>query len=237
MHFMKICPRLLAVLLVFALLLTFYGCGKDKEPDVTEPTTPREIQTEENNQTAFLGNNLYITDIGNYTGAYMEDGSDEVVSDTLMIILKNEGEMALQLSRINLEYMDFTANFEATNIPAGESVVLLEKNRHAFVADSYLRATAENVVFFQEPMSLLEDQLKITGERGMITVENLTDETMGEIHIYYKNSATDLLYGGITYRARVDSGLKPGKSTTVTTNHFNPSNCTILNVQILPVEE
>ena len=237
MYFYKTNHAFVAVCLSIAMLLTLSGCGKNKKPDVTEPTTQGVIQTGENNQTAFLGNNLYITDIGNYTGAYMEDGSDEVVTDVLMIILKNEGDTALQLARINLQYSDFTANFEATNLPAGESVVLLEKNRHAFVPESYLRATAENVVFFREPMSLQENRVAISGENGMITVKNISDETMGEIYIYYKNSAVDLLYGGITYRARVESGLKPGKSTTVTTNHFHPSNCTILNVQIFPVEE
>lgn len=232
--------KILALLLVTAMLLTLAACGKNKKPDTTEPEQPTsqiQLPEPEDSQTAFLGDNLYITDIGNYTGAYMEDGSDEILTGILMIVLKNEGEAALQLARISLVYADFTANFEVTNLPAGESVVLLEKNRHPYVSDRYLRATTENVVFFQEPMSLQEDKVKITGSKGFLEVENLTDETMGEIYIYYKNSAADLLYGGITYRARVDSGLKGGRKTTVLTNHFNPKTCTILNVQILPVEE
>lgn len=232
--------KILALLLVTAMLLTLAACGKNEKPDTTEPEQPTsqiKLPEPEDSQTAFLGDNLYITDIGNYTGAYMEDGSDEILTGILMIVLKNEGEAALQLARISLVYADFTANFEVTNLPAGESVVLLEKNRHPYVSDRYLRATTENVVFFQEPMSLQEDKVKITGTKGFLEVENLTDETMGEIFIYYKNSAADLLYGGITYRARVDSGLKAGRKTTVRTNHFNPKTCTILNVQILPVEE
>ena len=237
---MKLLKLNLALVLAAAILLTLGACGRDKNPDPTQPeqpTTQMQIQEGENNQTAFLGDNLYITDIGNYTGAYMEDGSDEVVSNVLMVVLKNEGKAALQLARIKLEYADFTANFEVTNLPAGQSVVLLEKNRHAYVSDNYHRATAENVVFFQEPMSLQEEKVKLTGSKGSIVVENLTDEPLGEIYIYYKNSAVDLFYGGITYRARVDAGLKPGKNTTVMTNHYNPNACTILNVQILPVEE
>jgi len=237
MRFLKIS---LALLLAVSILLSLSACGKDKKPDpTTEPEQPTtQIQLpEDNNQTAFLGNNLYITDIGKYTGVYMEDGTDELVTNILMVVLKNEGDAALQLARINLEYSDFTANFEVTNLPAGESVVLLEKNRHEYVSDHYLRATAENIVFFQEPMSLQADKVKITVAKGSIEVENLTDDVMGELYIYYKNSASDLLYGGITYRARVDAGLKPGRKTTVMTNHYNPKTCTILNVQILPVEE
>lgn len=238
---MKFCyfTRIIAVLLLSAMLLTLCACGKgNDEPEITTvpPTTNVGIAEDNVSQTAFLGNNLYITDIGNYTGIYMEDGSDEYVSKVMMIVLKNEGENALQLARINLEYSDFTAQFEVTNLPAGESVVLLEKNRHEYNQGAYLNAKADNLVFFQEPMSLKEDQLKLTGQNGSILVENLTDETFGEIYIYYKNSATDLFYGGITYRAKVEAGLKPGKETTVMTKHFYPNACTIIDVQIMPAE-
>lgn len=239
MNFAKVYRRILALMLAAAMLLTFAAC-RNKEPDPTEPeqTTGKIDYPEDNTvQSAFLGSNLYITDIGKYTGAYMEDGSDEIVTDVLMVVLKNDNDTALQLARINLQYADFTANFEVTNLPAGESVVLLEKNRHEYVSQSYLRATVENVSFFQNAMSLQEDKIKITGDKGLLTIENLTDETLGEIYIYYKNSAVDLYYGGITYRARVDAGLKPGKSTTVMTNHYYPNACTILDVQIMPVQE
>lgn len=229
----------LAFVLVFSMLLTLGACG-NQNPDSTDPaqTTPvTDPLPTDNNQTAFLGNHLYITDIGNYTGAYMEDGSNEVISDVLMIILKNESEQSLQLARISLQYADFTANFEVTNLPAGESAVLLEKERHEYVSDNFLQARADNVVFFKEPMSLREDKLKISGGKGSITVENLTNETLGEIYIYYKNSSVDLFYGGITYRARVDAGLEPGKSETVMTNHYHSSASTIVDVQIMPKDK
>lgn len=231
--------NVLAMLLISLMLLTLCACKKgndDPEPTTVPPTTNVGIDEGVVNQTAFLGDNLYITDIGNYTGIYMEDGSDEYVSKVMMVVLKNEGENALQLARIKLQYSDFTAEFEVTNLPAGESVVLLEKNRREFTGGSYLNAKTENVVFFQSVMSLQEDRVKLTGQNGSIVVENLTDETLGEIYIYYKNSAADLFYGGITYRAKVDAGLKPGKETTVMTRHFYPKACTIIDVQILPAE-
>jgi hypothetical protein len=167
----------------------------------------------------------------------MEDGSDEFVENVMMVVLKNENENALQLARISLQYADFTAQFEVTNLPAGESVVLLEKNRHEYVSGSYFSCNAENVAFFQRPIGLQEDKVKITEVKGAIMVENLTDEVLGEIYIYYKNSAVDLFYGGITYRAKVEAGLKPGRSYTVMTNHYNPTACTIIDVQIMPKAE
>ena len=232
--------NMLAMLLVSVMLMTLCACKDNKDdpqPTTVPPTTNVGIAEDDIGRTAFLGNNLYITDIGNYNGAYMEDGSDEYVSEVMMVVLKNEGESDLQLARISLEYSDFTAEFEVTNLPAGQRVVLLEKNRNKYVSGTYLSAKAENVVFFQSPMSLKEDQVKLTGENGSILVENLTDSALGEVYIYYKNSAVDLFYGGITYRARVEGGLKAGQKTTVMTNHFYPNACTILDVQILPVEE
>lgn len=233
---------LLLFLLTASLLLAVTGCKNDgKDPDGTEPpeeTAPSatiELPVEAEVDPIDLGSQLLVTDIGKYTGIYMEDGSDEVVTDMLMLILKNGSDRDLQLARIELAYADFTAQFEVTNLPAGESVVLLEKNRHEYVDEEFISASAKNVAFFQEDMGLCEDKVKITGTKGSIQVENLTDEPLGELYIYYKNSAADLLYGGITYRARVDAGLEPGNVASVMTGHYNPDTCTIVNVQLIPV--
>lgn len=70
---------------------------------------------------------LEITDMAAYAGIYMEDGSNEIVSNIMMVVLKNTTEKDLQLARIELTFSDFSAKFEVTNLPAGASVVLLEK--------------------------------------------------------------------------------------------------------------
>lgn len=239
--------KTVTLLLTASLLLCVTGCknngdtsGTKPDEDQTSPTTAGtiELPLEEKMDSIDLGNELAITDIGKYTGIYMEDGSDEVVTNMLMLILKNNNTQDLQLARIELIYEGFTAEFEVTNLPAGEHVVLLEKNRHEFVEDQPRASSAKNVVFFEDSMGLCEDRVKLTGSRGSIQVENLTDLPLGEVYVYYKNSAVDILYGGITYRARVENGLEPGASTNVMTGHYNPDTCTIVNVQILePVSE
>lgn len=226
---------LVLFVIISAMVLALCGCVSNQgngDDSTTNPTV--DIAVDDEMEHIDLGNRLLITSIGKYAGIYMEDGSDEVVSGMLMLILKNDNEQDLQLARIELEYEDFTAEFEVTNLPAGESVVLLEKNRQKYVDEEYSSASAKNVVFFPEKMSLCQDQLEISVAKGNITVKNLTEDTMGEIYIYYKNSAVDLLYGGITYRAKVDAGLKPGSVASVMTGHYNPDSSTIVNVQILP---
>lgn len=228
-----------------AILLTISGCKKEPTPvtdgedtsnEVTNATialdATYDVPVEEQNLSLEIGEDLVLLDAGKYTGIYMEDGSNEVVTNIMMVILQNNNDRDLQLARIDVVYPDYTAEFEVTNLPAGQKVVLLEKNRHEAVASEPLSASLRNVAFFQQNMSICSDRVKLTGDRNTIQIENLTDKTFGEVYVYYKNSAVDLLYGGITYRTRLEAGLEPGEIGTAMSGHYNPDTCTIVNVQI-----
>jgi hypothetical protein len=163
---------------------------------------------------------------------YMEDGTNEIVSNMMMLIVQNESDRDLQLAHINLTYEDFVAEFEVTNLPAGKSVVVLEKNRRAYTDQAYQKAAMEDVIFFQEPMSLREDLVQIHGGEGYLDVKNVTDAPLGPMYVYYKNSATDLFYGGITYRAKILEGIRPGETIRVAAGHYGPDTSTVLWVQV-----
>ena len=218
--------------------------------DSTEPTVPGQVyvptvpqeeaetQPADNMEVDFsagevleLGKDLRITKIGSYAGIYMEDGSGEVLSDVLMITLENASERDLQLARITLDYTDIQAEFEATNIPAGGSVVLLEKSRQPYVAEGFRSARLVNAAFFPDPMSLMTERLEVTGMEGVLNVKNIsgTDIT-GDIYVYYKHSAQGVFYGGITYRTKVSGGLAVGEIKQITAVHYDPVNCQIVAV-------
>ena len=182
----------------------------------------------------FLGNDLIVTDVGAYTGSFIEDGSNDPVTNVLMLVVRNDNERDLQLARIKMEFSSYTAEFEVTNLPAGESVVLLEKNRRTYEEVKANDISAHTVAFFPEKMSLHSDVVKISGDKGTLQVENLSDKTLGEMYIYYKHSASDILYGGITYRTRIDAGLEPGAIANVLTGHYDPDSCKLLAVDIVP---
>jgi phosphatidylserine/phosphatidylglycerophosphate/cardiolipin synthase-like enzyme len=148
-----------------------------------------------------------------------------------MVILKNASEMDLQLVRIEVAYSAFTAEFEATNIPAGESVVLLERGRRELPDGEYLSVVCKNVVFFPENLSMHEDMIRIDGENGIMEVTNISNQDIdGDIFIYYKNSAVDLFYGGITYRVRIEGGLAAGESARIISAHYLPKSCRIVGI-------
>lgn len=202
-------------------------------PNVITPTFSDAIIVDDSLKDIFsLDCGLEITDLAAYAGIYMEDGSDEIVSNVMMMVLKNTTQKDLQLAQIVLAFSDFSAEFEVTNLPAGASIVLLEKNRHEMVDEAPSDVAAYNVVFFQDPMIQMDDRLEITGLNGALNVKNVSGEDIdGDIYIYYKNSATDLFYGGITYRVKIE-GLNAGEIKQATAGHYHKNSCTILMVTV-----
>ncbi len=210
----------------------------ETEPDerAEKSTAPAETAPVEHQGASLpiaLDNGLQITDFGAYTGAYMEDGTDAVVSNVLMIIVENTSEEALQYGKIQLHYGDSAADFLVTTLPAGQKVVLLEQSRMACPNAMPDSAETHDLVFVPQ-LELYEDIFEISAAKGSITVKNISENAItGEIYVYYKNSAQDLLYGGITYRVKVE-GLEPGESKQAVAAHYNPNGSTILMVTYIP---
>lgn len=178
-----------------------------------------------------LGSGMRITEVGKYTGIYMEDGSDELVSGLMMIAVKNEGEDAIQYAEIKMPVGDEEAFFSVSTLTPGSTAILLEQNRMEYVNAEYTTAVAENVAVFEEPISLYEDKLKFQILDGAINVTNISGEDIsGDIVIYYKNSAADVFYGGITYRVRIEGGLEKDEMKQIMANHFSKSGSTIMFV-------
>lgn len=222
-----------AVLAVLGFFLIRGIIRQDTPPSPTEQTGPSNGPAIDvtDTEAVELGQGLVITDIGKYSGRYMEDGSNEAVTDVMMLIVENTSEKDLQLARIHMDYEGFTASFQITNVPAGDSVLVLEHSRHAAVDQKYQYLETENVVFFDEPMSLRDDFLELSIGDQYIEVRNKSDIPIsGDIYVYYKNSSADLLYGGITYRVKIEGGLAPQQSKVANAGHFDPENSRLMMV-------
>ncbi len=204
------------------------------------PETAETVQTEPpaptQEQGINLGYGLQVTDIGSYTGMYMEDGTDEIVSGVLMLVVENTGEKDIQYAEITMDFGAQQAEFALTTLPVGARVVLLEKNRMQWadtMDDGTVLPMADNVAYFQEPISTMEEKLKIGIMDGAINVTNISGEDIpGTISVYYKNAAADIYYGGITYRIQIQGGLKSGEIRQVMTNHASDTGSRIMFVTI-----
>lgn len=229
---------LAAAISIFAVvvLLVWLVAGREggvnpEKPSVTQQTTyPVKIENPEK-VNINLGYGMEIVDVAKYTGVYMEDGTNEVVSGLLMIVVKNTGDQDVQFAEIEMPVEDQLAYFKMSTLPAGESMVLLEQNRMAYVDTDYTTAISKNVVLFGEPMSLCADKLKLQEKDGVINVTNISGaDITGDIIIYYKNSSNDMLYGGVTYRTVIPGGMRKDEIKQIQAKHYTTSGSRIMFV-------
>lgn len=226
----------LAVLAVVAALV-FWGLSRGSA-DQTQPgqETSQSAQAGDSSKAQEdvridLGSGLEISSVGSYTGLYMEDGSDEAVERVMMVILTNRSEKDLQYAQITLNYESAVCEFTVTNLPAGASAVLLEQNRQDLPKGVPVSADVSKVVFFEETMSVHEDIFKISGMDGTLNIKNISETNIpGDIYVYYKYTANELYYGGITFRVKIEGGLSAGEIRQGMTAHYDPDGCTIVAV-------
>lgn len=181
-----------------------------------------------------LDDSLSVTHIGSYTGPYMEDGSREEVSDVMMIGLTNVGEQTLQYAEITLSSEEEEALFKVSTLKPGETVRVLEAERKLFDDTiTYTEASMKNVVYFEEELKLYEDILKVQPLDGGFNITNISEQDIkGEIMIYYKDVRDDILMGGITYRGRIENGLKAGEIKQIMSKNFSEENTKVVFITI-----
>ena len=198
----------------------------------TEPATDAAEETLPSVLPINLGYGVYLERVNNYTGIYMEDGSDELVSGVMMIRVTNTGEDDIQLMQIEVAYPEDTYRFQVTNLPAGSSAILLELSRQPKPEGDPISAVASNVVLFPENMTVDQTVYEISGAAGMMNVKNISGADIeGDIYVYYKYKMQDVFYGGITFRVTISGGLKAGEIRQVMATHFNPDNCQVVLVE------
>lgn len=200
-------------------------------PVSTEPTVKIEDLQDADSE-AYKG--LQVVKVGSYSGLFVEDGSDDVVSRVLMVIVKNSGTRTVQYAQIELTDGNTTACFTLSTLPPGESVVLLEQNRMSYEAGKDLtETTIRNVALFPQEPELCEDRIQIQALNGVLNVTNISGEDItGDVVIYYKNAAADLLYGGITYRVTITGGIKAGEIKQIVASHYSAKGSRVMWVTV-----
>ncbi|MEE0884338.1 MAG: hypothetical protein U0L59_03825 [Faecalimonas sp.] len=223
---------LICLTVLCATVILFIGLKNRKDSNKSDETLKTSVQFDSLKEVSInLGNGMYITEVGKYTGVYMEDGSDEIIPDVLMITVENKGQEAIQYAEVLMPAGDKEAFFSMSTLTPGSKMILLEQNRMEYVEESYTTAIAKNVVVFSKELGLCEDKVKIQILDGVINITNVSGKDIDEdIIIYYKNSAEDVFYGGITYRARIEGGLEKGEVEQIMASHCSQTGSTIMFV-------
>ena len=169
-----------------------------------------------------LGEGIELQALSGYQGPYVEDGTDDIVSDVLAITVRNDGDKTVQYAHIILTQGETAYEFNVTTLPVGASAQLLELSRQPMPdnTDGMTAQVTACAVFDTEP-TMCEDVFQIETQDTAITITNNSgSDITGQIYVYYKIAYGDLYMGGITYRVGT-AGLKAGESTTCYAGHFS----------------
>lgn len=179
--------------------------------------------------------NMEIISIGSYSGKFVEDGSDANKDNILSIVVKNTSEKVIEYGEITMKISgkSETIKFKVTNLKPGACDLVMESTGKVEFNpdDKYIYLSSKNNMI--NSMSTMESKVSITTENKNITLENLSDENLNTVYVYYKNISEGNCYlGGITYRAKFEN-VEAGKSITINTIHFSSTNSEILKIESL----
>lgn len=225
---------ILILCLIFAVVF-FLGKGTNDNHVFNDISYNSDTENNDEKKLTFdLNNGLVITEVGSYSGKFVEDGTDDEVSDVLGIVVKNTSDIALQYCEIFISGNNGIASFKLSTLMPNESMIVLESSRQKYIAEdnTYLNAITKNVAFFLGEPQLHSDKFSIQALDGALNVTNKSDKTIGgPVYIYYKNKLDDYYLGGITYRCKVES-IQSGELKQVMTNHFNNKNSEIMFITV-----
>lgn len=199
------------------------GVEKDAEQTVCGVTLPYQVQ----------GTPIVIEGIGQYTGPFVEDGNDEPAANVLAVVVRNDSDIDVEYAEIHFSVGDGSeAVFHISTLPAGSGAVVLEQNKREYNAGEIL-TFADKLYAQAEDMSLMENDVKVTAAAGTLTLENLTDKSLGTVYVRYKNKLNDNYYlGGITYSCKFEN-VGAGDKISEQTKHFTVDGSTVLMVKAI----
>ena len=199
------------------------GAEKDEEQIICGVTLPYQVQDTP----------IIIEGIGQYTGPFVEDGNDEPEANVLAIVVRNGSDADVEYAEVHFSTGDGSeAVFHISTLPAGSSAVVLEQNKREYSAEETLTFT-DKLYAQAEDMSLMEDDVRVTAEDGALTLENLTDQSLGTVYVRYKNKLNENSYlGGITYSCKFEN-VGAGDKITEQTKHFTVDGSTVLMVKAI----
>ena len=156
-----------------------------------------------------------------YDGFYIEDGSDDEVKNVLAMQFFNESNQDIQYAEYVFRSGDTAVSFKISNLPAGQSCVVLEANRHQYSKDEVLELISR-VVAKVDALPFASDQvLLVDNSDNTVTIMNLTNKELPVVRLFYKYFYEDenTFLGGITYSASAEK-VPAGGSVTVSPGHF-----------------
>ena len=176
------------------------------------------------------GTQLVVKQLASYDGPFLEDGSDREVTDVAALVLFNQGPSGIKESRVELSWTEGKYCFEAFMIPAGESVLVLEKNEQKFMLNSWTQCSGYQRLLYGD-WSSFDKVTVMETTMGLLMLENTSRVCLNDICVTYKSylAPPGVYVGGISYSVVVPK-LMPGESVTIPAWHYAGGNSRIVYI-------
>ncbi|MDO4747947.1 MAG: dockerin type I repeat-containing protein [Eubacteriales bacterium] len=206
--------------------------GTDADDESTQPTAATEAgsSSEEETQPATdSACNLQFSKYGIYTGAYVEDGTDDYVENVAVLMVTNISDKYLEYAVVTFDISGTPAAFTVTGLAPGETAWVLEQNKLVIEEDAEF-TYMDDITTFADDNSKEALGVDVTLGDGQLTVENNKDEDLKSVYVYYKLRHTDGNFlGGITYRVPMGD-LAKGESASAVAVHCDGKNCEVVRI-------
>ena len=205
--------KMIPVLLAVVLLLV--GCGKQTH-------TPTDADTQTTAALSFTDvDDFSVSEVFAYTGPFVEDGSNETLSNVAAIRVQNRSEQAIRYVEFSVPTGAGELRFTCTTLLPGKSVLLLEENRTVFTGAAATGIQTGGKIYFDEPPTLYPETFEVVVSGHVMTLRNLSDKPVpGDIYVYYKKTDADGYLGGITYRVHF-SDLAAGREASQSSQNLS----------------
>ena len=207
--------KTIAVFLLLVLAASsFSGCRREKKlSSVTgEPIADNTFVREEDYSAVLaaaeetglmLETGLYLTSVKSYTGVNPEKCNGAYVENAAAATLVNLSPLAYRYLEFTVTAGEASYTFFVTTLPVGGKITVIEKHGAAFEGAENMEAEVTSVEPFPNQPSLYPESLRIAYGEETVYVENISDESLKDVCVYYKTVDETGYLGGITYLVRL----------------------------------
>lgn len=182
--------------------------------------------------------NLVIRSLTSFDGSFVEDGTDEEVTNVAGIVIENTGADDVEYVEINLDADGETYRFSGSGLKGNSSILILEADKKPSIsADNITGASA--TVSSPDNFSLLDNMIQIEEtDEQRIVIKNLSDQELAAVKVFYKYYQTDgnIFLGGITY-VTTAYDVEPGDSVELYPEHFSAADSVITMIRTYNSDE
>ena len=183
-----------------------------------------------------LNDALQIIRSGIYTGLFAEDGSNAPCADVLALLVTNTSDRFMEWIELALPVGDRTAYFSISSLPAGQSLLVLEKTAMIWQEGTEVGVPVviQNSAAEKTP-SLYPEVFSITAADHVVNLSNISgSDISGSIALCYKNAENGIYIGGITYRKTLTGGVKAGAVAQFICDHYTVAGSEIVFIVYEP---